>query len=120
MRHSAQCGKTRNSLSLKKNSSKQLFCNFFSKTITFTKFLRKKCEREFSQCERAIPCLINLHCFHVKIDILHNIIYLHSLSILIRQERVEFEIINSNVVNNVQSTSSIRVLTDLMNSVEIA
>ena len=34
---------------LKKNSSNQLFSNFFSKTIAFTKFLRKKCEREFLQ-----------------------------------------------------------------------
>ena len=30
-------------------SSNQLFSNFFSKTIAFTKFLRKKCEREFLQ-----------------------------------------------------------------------
>ena len=44
-----QCGKTSNSLSLKKNSSNQLFSNFFSKTIAFTKFLRKKCGREFLQ-----------------------------------------------------------------------
>ena len=33
----------------KKISSNQLFSNFFSKTIAFTKFLRKKCEREFLQ-----------------------------------------------------------------------
>ena len=33
----------------KKISSNQLFSNFFSKTIVFTKFLRKKCEREFLQ-----------------------------------------------------------------------
>ena len=39
------CGKTTNSLSLKKNSSNQLFSNFFSKTIAFTKFFQKKCER---------------------------------------------------------------------------
>ena len=42
----AQCGKIRNSLPLKKNSSNQLFSNFFGKTIAFTKFLRKNCERE--------------------------------------------------------------------------
>ena len=40
-----QRGKTRNSLSPKKNSWIQLF----SKTVAFTKFLSKKCEREFSQ-----------------------------------------------------------------------
>ena len=45
----SQCGKTRNSLSLKKKSSNQLFSDFFSKTIVFTKFLRKMCEREFLQ-----------------------------------------------------------------------
>ena len=33
----------------KKNSSNHLFSNFFSKTNAFTKFLRKKCEREFLQ-----------------------------------------------------------------------
>ena len=33
----------------KKISSNHLFSNFFSKTIAFTKFLRKKCEREFLQ-----------------------------------------------------------------------
>ena len=31
----------------KKISSNHLFSNFFSKTIAFTEFLRKKCEREF-------------------------------------------------------------------------
>ena len=31
----------------RKISSNQLFSNFFSKTVTFTKFLSKKCEREF-------------------------------------------------------------------------
>ena len=42
-------GKARNSLSQKKkNSWNQLFSNFFSETITFTKFLRKNV-REFSQ-----------------------------------------------------------------------
>ena len=33
--------KTRNSLTPKKNSSNQLYSNFFSKTITFTKILQK-------------------------------------------------------------------------------
>ena len=51
-----QCGKTRNSLSLKKNSSNHLFSNFYCKTNAFTKFLQKKCEREFLQfphhCEK--------------------------------------------------------------------
>ena len=52
----AQCGKTWNYLSLKKNSSNQLFSNVFSKTIAFTKFLRIKCEREFlhfPHCEQV-------------------------------------------------------------------
>ena len=47
--HTAQCGKTSNSLSLKTISSNQLLSNFFCKTIAFTKFLQKKCEREFLQ-----------------------------------------------------------------------
>ena len=49
---STQCGKTRNSLS-QKNSWNQLFSNFFSETVTFTKFLPKKRESKFlkfSQC----------------------------------------------------------------------
>ena len=37
-----------------KISSNQLFSNFFSKTITFTKFLRKKCEREFLQFPHCV------------------------------------------------------------------
>ena len=44
------------SLTEKKNSSNQLFSNFYSKTIAFTEFLRKKCKREFLQfphCGRA-------------------------------------------------------------------
>ena len=44
--HFAQCRKTRNSLSLKTN---QLFSKFFSKTIAFTNFLPKKCERKILQ-----------------------------------------------------------------------
>ena len=39
MAASSQCGKTWNSLSLKKISSNQLFSNFFSKTVALTKFL---------------------------------------------------------------------------------
>ena len=31
----------------KKNSSNQQFSNFISKTVTFTKFFPKKCERKF-------------------------------------------------------------------------
>ena len=46
--HTAQCGKTSNSLSLKTISSNQLLSNFFRKTVTFTKFLPKKCESEFN------------------------------------------------------------------------
>ena len=37
-----------------KNSSNQLFSNFFSKTIAFTKFLRKKCDREFLQFPHCV------------------------------------------------------------------
>ena len=45
----------------RKNSSNQLFGNFFSKCIAFTKFLLKKCKREFLQfpnCE-----FLNSHIF---------------------------------------------------------
>ena len=42
----SQCGKT---LSLKKISSNQLFSNFFSKTVTFTKFLPKMHESKFPE-----------------------------------------------------------------------
>ena len=44
--HCDVCGKMKNLLSLKKISSNQLFSNFFSKTVTFTKFLQKICARE--------------------------------------------------------------------------
>ena len=37
----------------KKISSNQLFSNFFSKTIVFTKFLWKMCEREFLQFQHC-------------------------------------------------------------------
>ena len=61
--HTAQCGKARDSLrislSLKKNSSNQLISNFFSKTIAFTEFLRKKGEREFLQSPQC--ALWNTH-----------------------------------------------------------
>ena len=39
----------KNLLSTKKNSSNQLFSNFFSKTVTFTKFLPKMRESEFPE-----------------------------------------------------------------------
>ena len=42
------CGKARNFLS-QKNSWIQLFSNFFSIPVDFTKFLSKKCERNFLQ-----------------------------------------------------------------------
>ena len=38
----------------KKISSNQFFGNFFSKTIAFTKFLQKKCEREFLQFPHSV------------------------------------------------------------------
>jgi len=56
-----ECRKTRNSLLTEKKSSNQLFSNFFCKSITFTKFLRKKCEREilqFLHCGEAIQCTV--------------------------------------------------------------
>ena len=43
----AHCGKTRNLLSLKNVSSNQLFSDFFSKFVVFTKFLPKKRESKF-------------------------------------------------------------------------
>ena len=41
-----QCGKNEISLSLKKIREINCFSNFFSKTVGFTKFLSKSCERE--------------------------------------------------------------------------
>ena len=40
-------------------SSNQLFGDFFSKNVAFTKFLPKKCEREYPQCsvEKTRNCL---------------------------------------------------------------
>ena len=43
----AHCGNYGNLLSLKKISSNHLFSSFFSKTVTFTKFLPKMRESEF-------------------------------------------------------------------------
>ena len=52
-----QCGKPRYSLSSPKNiSSNQLFSNLFSKTVTFTKFLLKMCEK------REFPAVISTLC----------------------------------------------------------
>ena len=62
--HIVQCGKTRNSLSLKKISSNQLFSKFFGKTIAFTRFLLKKCEREFLQFPHCDTVLSRF--FHIK------------------------------------------------------
>ena len=39
-----QCGKMKNLLSPKRNSSNQLFSIFSSKNVTFTKFLSEKCD----------------------------------------------------------------------------
>ena len=39
----AQCGKMKNLVSPKNISSNQLFSNFYSKNVTFTRFLREKC-----------------------------------------------------------------------------
>ena len=43
--HAPQCGKMKN-LHSQKNSSNQLFSNFWSKNVTFTKFLSVKCARD--------------------------------------------------------------------------
>ena len=45
--HTAHCGNYRNFLSPKPISSNQLFSDFFSKIVTFTKFLPKMSERKF-------------------------------------------------------------------------
>ena len=65
-RNSTVCGNTIDSLSRKKISWNQLFSNFFSKNITFTKFLPIKCEKEFPQ----FP--------HCEFSFFHNVIYLQS------------------------------------------
>ena len=50
----AQCGKWKNYIfSLKQNSSNWLFGNFFSKTVTFTKFLPKESESTFRKSHCA-------------------------------------------------------------------
>ena len=41
---SSKCGKLKNLLSPKNISSNQLFSKFFSRNVTFTKFLPKMCE----------------------------------------------------------------------------
>ena len=51
------------SLTEKKISSNQLFSDFFSKTIAFTKFLRKKCEREFLQFPHCECVRVNFRNF---------------------------------------------------------
>ena len=54
----AQCGKTKNSVSPKIFSSNLLFSDFFGKNVTFTKFLPKMCETK-SQCGKtwnSLPC----------------------------------------------------------------
>ena len=45
----AQCGKMKNLVSPKNISSNQLFSNFYSKNVTFTKFLPKMCETKSQQ-----------------------------------------------------------------------
>ena len=55
------------SLTEKKNSSNQLFSNFFSKTVTFTKFLQKK------RCESKILTL--LHFVEITEIYCHKVIF---------------------------------------------
>ena len=45
-----QCGKIKDLLFRKKISSNQLFSNFFSKNVIFTKFLPKMCDSKFPLC----------------------------------------------------------------------
>ena len=45
----AQCGKMKNLVSPKNISSNQLFSDFFSKNVTFKKFLAKMCETRLQQ-----------------------------------------------------------------------
>ena len=45
-------------------SSNQLFSDFFSKTVAFTKFLPKKCEREFLQFPHCECVRVNFRNFH--------------------------------------------------------
>ena len=45
-------------------SSNNLFCDFFSKTIAFTTFLRKKCEREFLQFPHCGSVSVNFRNFY--------------------------------------------------------
>ena len=56
----ALCGNYRNLLSLKKNSSNQLFSNFFSKNVAFTKFLPIKSESKFPyMIEMKMQCFFS-------------------------------------------------------------
>ena len=59
----AQCGKLKNLLLTKKKSSNQLFIIFFSKNVTFTKFLSKKCDSSK---------YVNFRNFHLTMWILRN------------------------------------------------
>ena len=55
----AQCGKTKNSVSPKFFSSNLLFSDFFGKNVTFTKFLPKMCEtksQQFPHCTLTTQC----------------------------------------------------------------
>ena len=61
-----QCGKTKNLVSPKNISSNQLFSKFFSRNVTFTKFLPKMCEtksQQFPNCGTSTThCSLTLFC----------------------------------------------------------
>ena len=69
----------------KKNSSNQLFSNFFSKTIAFTKFLRKKCEREFLQFPHCVAPTAN---FFRQIDLQIQILFREKVNLTIFFQKI--------------------------------
>ena len=60
-------------LTEKKISSNQLFSNFFSKTIAFTKFLRQMCEREFLQFPHCGMWYLRFKNFHEKSSLFYSV-----------------------------------------------
>ena len=81
----------------KKISSKQLFSNFFSKTITFTKFLQKECEREFLQ----FP-----HCAQYNSVILDNLTVSENSS---KCHEIQFRQFDEKIANEIDFALRIRM-----------
>ena len=65
------CGRTRNSLSRKIFSSNQLFSNFFSETIAFTRLFRKKCVRDFLQFPHCVSYYVTVYCGNYRNSLSH-------------------------------------------------